>query len=819
MVCAFAYAAAEDAATFIVKDGKPKAEIVIAQERPRMVSLAALELQYYLEMISGARLPIVTRPGEAAPVKIHVGESELTARLVGVTDEVLKYGAFRMVSGADYLVLFGHDFNYVPPEPWPRHRPDMDRAQAEWDKVIAEPAETKWGYPFRTLFKGFWSPRNYDELFAERYGADNKAFWNPQNLKWSRGHGPGFWVSDEGGSLNAVYEFLRTLGARWYMPGELGEVIPEKKTIPLPQLDKTVRPDFAVRSYFWYNYAGFPFEHVIWARRSGMNSWYEVLGNIGYAHGLVFVHGRKEMKDARPDYYALIGGQRDTEHRGYGTACYSSEGLAKEAVKFGRFVFDHYNQPHISLWPTDGFKMCGCKLCKGKSASELVWGFVDRVARELYKTHPDRLVSCGAYTPYVDPPVSIRKFSPNVAVFISNTGRPLLNDPERWKFYWARVEAWQKVLAPGRIMRVENNRYGLSRTFPVIHTRAMAKDLRALKGISVGECCEEAQHRMRWHSPGFDHLTLYVQSRFLWDADQDVEALLREYYTLFYGPARQQMRAAFDFAEAVYNGAAKAVGGRHARSPGNVGLPGRIKFMEMLHAALKVAGDTVYGERIQVTLDELGPLDELREQLKKEIEAGDPREKAPVAVGRDASRPGDPKTYELTEIETGKQPDIKTTFSVTWDKGILVFDIRCQDPDMKNLFVTEDVWGGDSVAILLETPSHAYYQIEVNPDGKLFDADRKIGLRTRWKSQAEVKTERGKDHWRVTVRVPIVEPVQGSMDPNHNVVGPKPSAEAPWHFNVGRARVRGQSKTAYTFSPTGTRTYHVPDKFGKLEIR
>ena len=139
---------------------------------------------------------------------------------------------------------------------------------------------------------------------------------------------------------------------------------------------------------------------------------------------------------------------------------------------------------------------------------------------------------------------------------------------------------------------------------------------------------------------------------------------------------------------------------------------------------------------------------------------------------------------------------------------------------MKNLFVTEDIWGGDSVAILLETPSHAYYQIETNPAGQLLDADRRMGIQARWQSQAEVEAERGDDHWRVKVRIPIVVDLeQGAMDPNHNVVGPKPSGEQPWYFNVGRARVRGQDRAAYTFSPTGTRAYHVPDRFGRIEIR
>ncbi len=816
---------------FIIRDGKPNAEVVIAEERPRMASLAALELQYYLQQITSARLPITTRPGDEHPVKIHVGVSAATKRL-GVTADGLKYGAFRMVSGQNHLVLLGSDFDFVPPEAWPKHRPDQKRAEREWDKIVGDAAETAWGHPFHSGFKHFWNPRNFDDQMSERYGTENKAVWNPRNQKWARGVGPGYWSHDEGGTLNAVYEFLRTLGVRWYMTRPLGEVIPKHNSIALPSIDKTVRPDYALRSFFWYNYAGFSFDDVMWARRIGMNSGYEVLGNMGHAHGLTHVHRRRQMKEAHPEYYALVGGKRDTEHRGYGTACYSSGELAEEAAKYARFVFDRFKQPHVSLWPTDGFRKCGCESCKGKEPSDLVWNFVNRVAAELYKTHPDRLVSCGAYTPYVDPPKSIKKFSPNVAVFISNVGRPLLNDKERWDFYWARVDAWKKVLAPGRILRVENNRYSLwsgpekPDPFPVFHARAMAKDLRALKGISLGECDEQSQWRMRWISPGVNHLNLYVQSQFFWDASQNIDALLEEYYTLFYGPVRDQMKAAIEFAESVYSSERKGVGGtlstktrsKRPTSPSNVTFPDRIKLVEMLRVARQKAGETVYGRRVQLMIDELQPLSELKEQYAKKLKAGDPRKNAPIAMARDAAKPGKAKTYSLREIQTGKEADVKTTFSATWDNDHLVFDIRCEEPDMKNLFVTEDVWSGDSVALLIETPSHAYYQIEANPDGKLFDADRKIRIRTTWKSQAEVRTERGADYWRVTFRLRIVDPVQGSQDPNHNIVGPKPTEKEPWYFNVGRARVRGEDRSAYTFSPTGTRTYHVLDKFAKLVV-
>ncbi|MGM0601024.1 MAG: hypothetical protein ACQETH_14535, partial [Candidatus Rifleibacteriota bacterium] len=120
------------AETFIVKDGKANAEIVISKnpERPRMAGLAALELQYYLEKMSGARLPIVTSETEDYPVKIYVGESKHTQEL-GIKTDNLKYSAFYINTGDNWLALVGKDVDFVPPKPFAKKRSDIKRAKEE----------------------------------------------------------------------------------------------------------------------------------------------------------------------------------------------------------------------------------------------------------------------------------------------------------------------------------------------------------------------------------------------------------------------------------------------------------------------------------------------------------------------------------------------------------------------------------------------------------------------------------------------------------------------------------------------------------------
>lgn len=56
--------------------------------------------------------------------------------------------------------------------------------------------------------------------------------------------------SDLAGSY-AVYELLDRLGCRWYLPGDLGEVVPETKTLSLAETDLSSAPGTIFRN-IWY---------------------------------------------------------------------------------------------------------------------------------------------------------------------------------------------------------------------------------------------------------------------------------------------------------------------------------------------------------------------------------------------------------------------------------------------------------------------------------------------------------------------------------------------------------------------------------------
>ena len=150
----FALGRTNGAETYLILDGKAKAEIVLSAKPARVAEFGAQELQTYLEKISGVRIKIVTEPTAGALVKIYVGESE-SAREIGITAKGLKRDAFKIVSKANCLALVGNDLEFEPREPWAqRHsqwaqergrlgedcRKTMD--ESDWEKPLPRLQQT-----------------------------------------------------------------------------------------------------------------------------------------------------------------------------------------------------------------------------------------------------------------------------------------------------------------------------------------------------------------------------------------------------------------------------------------------------------------------------------------------------------------------------------------------------------------------------------------------------------------------------------------------------------------------------------------------------
>ncbi len=790
------------AEAFITKDGQPRAEIVVAENARRTTRLAAQELQDDLKKISGAHLPIVTAPtGSAA--KIFVGRSGHTDALKLKTDD-LKDGAYRLASGDDWLALLGEDTEFAPIEPWARSNAQIVEGSPlrEWRAST----RSLWNLPNVLIYKNrFHIPGETGLPNAARTATKMK----PLEV----------WAEDERGSFNAVCGFLHKLGARWYAPGEIGEVMPSLKTIALPKLEETVRPDFPIRR-FNVRFGVHGEAMARWAMRLGARDPY----GIEAAHGMDTITDNGETFAAHPEWFSLYGGKRRYQRGANNHLCYSNEELIAETVRYVREVFDRYKFEMVSVMPPDGYTaICQCPLCAGKDsperpqpglASDYVWGFVNRVAKEVRKTHPDKKVMNCAYGIYTLPPLKIDKLEPNVVVSIVGGRRPMSNKPEQQAEFRVLRESWvRKTSNP--IIFFENYPFTDRGWYlPSFTPHTIGASINATKGISQGEdiWLSVLQQFEKEQGLGLNHFMVYFTQRMYWGGKgADADAVFREYVRLFYGPAEAEMNAFFDYCEANWQEMEK----QKDKADKALALFEKAKA--------KADAASIYGKRLGMIDDYLkglrnksAQLGKLRGPLPTLRLVGSPKAK-PVIDGElddDAwSNCPAAAVVRLRELQTGRQPVFGTTVKAAWLGNDLYFAIRCDEHrgEKPNIGTTKKddsaLWYGDAIEVLIETEAHSYYQIAVSPSGAVCDLDRgaEPAKWFTWDAKAEVATRIEDDHWTVEMRLPV-RPDEN--DPLNQVVGHHPTRSLPWHINVCRQRVRDDGTELSAFSPTGSDGFH-----------
>ena len=799
-----AFAGAE---SFLVEKGESRAEIILAESPARSTRLAAADLQTNVEKISGAQLPIKTKPSADVPVQIYVGESPHAAKL-GITAEGLEHGAYRIVSGENWLALIGDDSDFEPVHPFARNNGDKPRAQAEWEKIIGAP----YGMPSRNLYK------NRLRLPGETGKPDGAVTDKKETLD--------IWGLDERGSFNAVCGYLRKLGARWYLPGELGEVMPKMKSIPLPQIDETVTPDFPLRQFnFRFSTAGY--HTSMWAMRLGTRND----ESLNIAHGMSGMTNNEKVFAEHPEWFALYGGKRNFKPgNSKCQLCYSDEGLFQATLSYVRALLNNYHFKCVSVMPPDGYTaICQCEKCRGKDSpnrhergklSDHVWGFTNRVAKEIAKTHPEAKVLNAAYGVYTLPPENIKKLEPNVLVCIVGGRRPINKAgykgegevaPEALRAAWSK-----KTDNP--IIFFENFPFtGRGWYLPSFAPKALTETVNATKGISMGEDIWLTQQDFDTAGIGFNHFMVYFTARMYWGGKEaNGDEMFKEYCRLFYGPAQEEMKAFFNYCEENW----KAMEKDKALADTALTL--------FANAQAKVDSESSYGKRLTLIDDFLKGLRMKTKQL------GQKRGPVPKVrlLGDATSIVIDGKLDDaywrkcavasqgkLVELQTGRTPTFGTTFKSGWLGNSVYFGIRCDElPGEKPVdAATRDddtaLWRGDAIEIEIATETHSYYQIAISPGGKIVDLDREGSKSLRWSSKAEVATRIEDDHWTVEIRIPVT---QDENDPYHQVIGRKPTQSLPWHINICRQRIREDGQELSALSPTGTKKFHVPMKFAQF---
>ncbi len=366
------------------------------------------------------------------------------------------------------------------------------------------------------------------------------------------------------GTLYGAYEFLeRIVGARWLMPGEVGEDIPTHATLELAALDIEEAPDFEIR--------------VLQDVREELPQWLEDRELVRR-----WMHTQK-LPCKQFDGYALSWGHSWDDYIAEETLAEHPEWRAiprnmterwvparHSAVKYcttnpemlqafaqGVMARLEQNPERISasISPSDGGSFCTCADCAAyidddphgwPSFSRLVLKFYNDIAGIVCARYPDRQLPGYVYYNYMYPPAETIQMHPNVWLV----------------FYGLRYYGWG-LAKPTYAAEFSDVVEGWRRFTPNMIYGSYTVWMRSFNGAIIPP--PRAILKMELpiaHEAGYRGATMvgiaawgcgapinYVLARQMWDADLDVDATLDEWLQRAYGPGWESMRDLYALVE------------------------------------------------------------------------------------------------------------------------------------------------------------------------------------------------------------------------------------------------------------------------------
>lgn len=394
--------------------------------------------------------------------------------------------------------------------------------------------------------------------------------WDPDHLEVEgideKIHGK----QQEYGTANAIYTFLRDqIGIRWLWPGELGEDIPQQKTVIIENMEYRFHPPIRGRAggfnYSTLSNRGYGKAHD-WARKQRIQ-----LSSLAIGGGHGFGDWWEHYHEKHPEIFAL---QPDGTRSGHPSPrnaklCQSNplvwdlwlEGVEEQLeADPTQFIFNGS--------PNDGWSSghCTCEKCRAwdhpdgeprlmhwyhyreerPALSDRHVTFANTLAGKLKEKYPDKdyyvmMLSYGHSRPA---PVEARPAENVIMVSVANFyGRSGLIDrgstwgtPHREQF-----EAWGKLSHHLMWRPNTGSPAGWQQGLPDVSIHQTIDDIKSLhKNNGIGIYIDAVWEHWATQGP-----QLYAMAQLLWDPEQDGEKILDDYYTRAFGTAAGDIREYF----------------------------------------------------------------------------------------------------------------------------------------------------------------------------------------------------------------------------------------------------------------------------------
>jgi len=401
------------------------------------------------------------------------------------------------------------------------------------------------------------------------------------------------------GTYYGVIELLEQQGVRWFMPGDLGTVIPELKTIEVKTQTTMQAPSFPSR---WFQMPD--------------KDWQERLrcGGAVFAggHGIV----APPFNEQNAEYYSLVKGKRVARQH-----CVSNPKLidyVAESILKRRASGAKGGGNVIALGPNDGAGFCECDKCHALDAGDYdafsgepsvtdryIW-FFNRVLEKVQPQYPDTKVAFYVYHSYMRPPLR-EKPNPNIQGALAPIALDRVHGfsnpiaPEKSYAKWLFQE-WGKLLPELYDRGYWSNLSDPGFTFIIIDR--LRDEIPACYDMGVKGFRVETFPN---YGPQFP--SMYVAGKLMWNHKTDVDALLKDCYDKFFGPASEPMGRYITLMDAALRDGDYTTGS--AWDVPNFYPPKlRQEARAFLNdAAKKAAGKGVYEQRVTMITETLDMLD------------------------------------------------------------------------------------------------------------------------------------------------------------------------------------------------------------------
>ncbi len=389
------------------------------------------------------------------------------------------------------------------------------------------------------------------------------------------------------GVLYGAYELLRMQGWRWFAPGPAGEICPKKKdSLVLPEKKQNHGPSFELGRGFIFEYKSQDSADLwLWMARNRLNisgcrpytaNLCEKLGMSAAVGGHILtdmLHQERILPSGEtvwnehPEWYGLPeNGERTKETALKTQFCVCCDDMiayvGDELLKLlnGKW----YYADRVDIWGFDTWgKSCTCENCvKIGNPSDQILHFISAL-REILNValvdgrlnHPIRMSIC-AYegTATIGAPVNpIPQNLLDAGDFITffPINRCYAHDFDDnsclWnKLYADNLRAWLKSAPKNFIMVCEYYNVSKFVDLPLIFTERMSHDMSNYLSAGVAGITYMHLPFINW---GMRTLNQLLHAQLSWNIKTDVNALLDEYFCLWYGSYAKEMRKAYELIE------------------------------------------------------------------------------------------------------------------------------------------------------------------------------------------------------------------------------------------------------------------------------